>query len=64
MDTFLSRLQNEQEELSLKINKLEGFFETENFIELSFANQHLLKQQAMAMHKYNDILRVRLELLK
>lgn len=64
MDGFLLRLQNEQEELSIKINKLEEFFGSKNFIELSFAQQFLLKEQCIAMHRYNDILRIRLETLR
>lgn len=63
MDNLLERLETEQRELTIKINAIENFFHREEFLELSFANQNLLKEQVLAMHKYNDILRIRLELL-
>lgn len=64
MDAFLTRLISEQEELSIKISNLESFFEKQDFINLTAGNQILLKEQALAMNKYNDILTIRIELNK
>lgn len=60
---FITRLRDEQEELSEKISKLEVFISTDKFVGLGAEPQFLLTQQLKTMEAYNSILIRRLELL-
>lgn len=65
MSDFLKRLRKEQQELETKAFKLKYFIDNNDaFYELSDANQILLQHQVQAMGAYNDILLIRLELLR
>jgi len=58
------RILQEQEDLNIKIDKLEKFIESDEFNKIDYANQYLLKEQSKIMCKYNSILRVRLKTIK
>lgn len=57
------RLLQERNELTLKINKLTSFIDSDEFTKLSFSNQYLLNEQIKVMLNYRDILKIRIELL-
>ena len=63
MDAFKVRLINEQFELQEKINKLNGFINSESFGNIDIFQQNLLKEQIVAMESYNNILIKRLAAL-
>ena len=63
MDAFKVRLINEQFELQEKINKLNGFINSESFENIDIFQQNLLKEQIVAMESYNNILIKRLAAL-
>ena len=63
MDAFKVRLINEQFELQEKINKLNGFINSENLGNIDIFQQNLLKEQIVAMESYNNILIKRLAAL-
>lgn len=62
MDTFIVRLKVEAQELAYKLNILNSFMATENFINLDRENKDLLYDQQRAMTTYIQILGKRLEL--
>ena len=55
-DTFVDRLKIELTELSDKQDKLNKFFETKMFKDLSITDEHLLRAQFGAMLAYSSIL--------
>ena len=63
MSDFTSRLQNEREELSDKIDKLHVFIKSENYKNIDIEQQALLPIQLKVMQSYDEILRTRIELL-
>lgn len=63
MDAFKVRLINEQFELQEKINKLNGFINSESLGNIDIFQQNLLKEQIVAMESYNNILIKRLAAL-
>ena len=63
MDAFKVRLINEQFELQEKINKLNGFINSESLGNIDIFQQNLLKEQIVAMESYNSILIKRLAAL-
>ena len=63
-NTFLDRLKVEKDELLDKVTKLVMFLNSDKVIELSDANELLLKQQLEAMNTYLNILIIRIELLE
>jgi len=62
-ETFLTRLENEKNELLERTTKLLLFIGSDKFDDLSDANQLLLKQQINYMNEYLNILIIRIELL-
>ena len=58
------RILQEQQELNLKIDKIEAFIQSDEFNKLNYSNQYLLQEQSKAMCKYNSILRIRLSTIK
>lgn len=65
-ETFKDRLDNEQRELNIRLDKLNKFIQTPNFREkVSDERQcKLLLMQADAMYSYNEILKERIALLE
>ena len=63
MEAFKVRLINEQFELQEKINKLNGFINSESLGNIDIFQQNLLKEQIVAMESYNNILIKRLAAL-
>ena len=63
-NTFLDRLKIEKDELLYKVTKLAMFLNSDKVIELSDANELLLKQQLESMNTYLNILIIRIELLE
>ena len=63
MHAFKVRLINEQFELQEKINKLNGFINSESLGNIDIFQQNLLKEQIVAMESYNNILIKRLAAL-
>ena len=65
MSDFITRLEQEQQELQIKIDALHSFInDNDNFVKVGAGQNILLKNQVIAMHSYNEILIVRLALLK
>lgn len=62
MSTFLERLEQEKKELIDKSVLLNKFMKTEDFYNLSDANQYLLREQLELMLRYSSILNIRIEL--
>ena len=60
MSTFLERIKEEQQELSSKLIKLRNFIGTPSFDLLDSPNKRLLRDQVLAMSKYNSILNDRI----
>jgi hypothetical protein len=61
---FISRLEDEQELLLLRWNKLSTFMRSSEFYQLSEIHQTLLRLQANTMNQYLTILKARLGLLR
>jgi len=65
MSDFLTRLEQEQKELQIKIDALDNFINDEDkFVKVGLEQRILLKNQLKVMQDYNEILIVRLGLLK
>jgi len=64
MSTFLERLEQEKKDLIDKSVLLNKFMKTEDFYNLSDANQYLLREQLELMLRYSSILNIRIELNK
>ena len=65
MSDFLTRLEQEQRELQIKIDALESFINNnDDFEKVGVEQNILLKNQLSVMRSYNEILIVRLGLLK
>ena len=60
MDDFKSRLVEEQAQLEEKLNKLNGFNQSEKAYEIDPVQKSLLIIQAGAMYTYNECLKERL----
>jgi len=60
---FLERLKDEAKELAVKVNGLNTFMATEEFVALDRENKDLLYEQQRAMSVYLQILGKRLEIL-
>lgn len=61
--TFLDRLFEEQEELNVKINKLNSFIGSDEYIALQTKQQELLVEQFNVMNEYKRILNERTALI-
>jgi hypothetical protein len=61
---FVTRLQNEAEELDEHYTKLVAFFGTDTYTKLSSAHKALLDQQEKLMKGLYDVLTIRLALLR
>ncbi len=61
--TFLDRLRQEQSELQTRIDRLQMALEGDALNHLSETALYLLRSQLTSMRKYNNILKIRLELL-
>ena len=65
MSDFLTRLEQEQRELQIKIDALESFINNnDDFAKVGVEQNILLKNQLSVMRLYNEILITRLGLLK
>lgn len=65
MSDFITRLEQEQKELQIKIDALESFInDNDDFVKVGVAQNILLENQLSIMISYNEILIVRLALLK
>jgi hypothetical protein len=65
MSDFITRLEQEQKELQIKIDALESFInDKDKFVKIGVVQNILLKNQLSIMISYNEILIVRLALLK
>ena len=65
MSDFITRLEQEQQELQIKIDALESFMnDNDAFVQVGVGQNILLKNQVSAMRSYNEILIVRLSLLR
>ena len=62
MSIFLERLEQEKKDLIDKSVLLNKFMKTEDFYNLSDANQYLLREQLELMLRYSSILNIRIEL--
>ena len=62
-DTFLTRLKKEEEELSIKLDKLDIFMYSEKFNSIPDIQKTILKIQYMAMATYKTCLLERIEKL-
>lgn len=56
MSTFIERLETEALELTIKIDKLEGFIKSDAFGAISIVQQRLLEIQISTMKAYLQIL--------
>lgn len=63
-DTFLDRLEIEESELEVKIDKLQGFWDTDTYQNLSQQHKNLLDAQYSAMVAYHRILKERRRVIK
>ena len=64
MDNFIERLLNEQSELNERLEKLQAFQATEDFLKLEAVQQSLLNVQANAMATYSQVLAERINWLQ
>ena len=64
MDNFIERLLNEQSELNERLEKLQAFQATEDFLKLEAVQQSLLNVQANAMATYSQVLAERISWLQ
>lgn len=64
MKDFIEILLKENEELALKIVKLQNFIGSETFSELSLIEKDMLEAQLVFMKKYNEILKRRIKFYK
>ena len=64
MSDFKERLFEELDELQDRINELDTFIKGEKFRDLEIEQQDLLKEQFRIMNQYENILSLRIELLK
>lgn len=64
MSDFKERLFDELDELQDRINELDTFIKGEKFRDLEIEQQDLLKEQFRIMNQYENILSLRIELLK
>ena len=62
-ETFLDRLLSEARDLATKLNALNDFMRTQNFINLDRQNKDLLYKQSRLMNEYLQILGQRIEIL-
>lgn len=60
----MKRLLNEQSELNEKLEKLQAFQATEDFLKLETVQQSLLNVQESAMATYSQVLAERISWLK
>jgi hypothetical protein len=60
MSTWQERVQDELNELTVRLVKLRGFIATPEFRELSVAQCHLMVDQSHLMAQYADTLAARL----
>lgn len=61
-NTFLDKPLVEAQELAIRVNSLNDFMRTQDFVDLDRANKDLLYKQFRLMHKYLQVLGQRLEL--
>lgn len=61
MEEWQQRVIEELDELQLKIDKLDGFFDTEEFEDLEAAEQVRLRMQSKIMQVYAEILEERID---
>lgn len=59
-ETYIDRMSNEYNELSVRLNKALAFIDSEKFNELPDKTKNLLKIQAEAMNQYQRILECRI----
>lgn len=65
MSDFLTRLEEEQRELQIKIDALESFINNnDNFAKIGVKQNIVLKNQLSVMRSHNENLIIRLGLLK
>ena len=64
MKDFIERILKENEELALKIEKLQNFIRSDSYIELSLIEKDMLEAQLLFMKKYNEILKRRIKFYK
>lgn len=65
MSDFIKRVEQEQQELQIKIDALESFVNDEDtFVKIGLEQKILLKNQLNHMRSYNEILIVRLGLIR
>jgi len=62
-NSFYDRLLIEAQELATKLNGLNDFMRTQNFVDLDRQNKDLLYTQSRLMNKYLQVLGKRLEIL-
>lgn len=62
-ESFIDRLFKEQEELNIKINKLNSFLGSDKYVSLSTKQQELLVEQFNAMNEYKRTLNERTALI-
>ena len=64
MSDFKTRLHDEKAELSTKIEKLSSFIDGDIFKTLDSHNQDLLKTQLHIMRSYENVLTIRISIIK
>ena len=62
-NSFYDRLLIEAQELATKLNGLNDFMRTQNFVDLDRQNKDLLYTQSRLMNEYLQVLGKRLEIL-
>ena len=62
-NSFYDRLLIEAQELATKLNGLNDFMRTQNFVDLDRQNKDLLYKQSRLMNEYLQVLGQRLEIL-
>ena len=63
-DTFITRMEQESQELTAKLTKIHAFNQTETFKSLSDLDRNLLNMQYCNMYAYNNTLNIRINQAK
>lgn len=63
MEDFIQRLKTEKEELKERLEKLDAFINSSQYLKLNELHRKLLKQQHTVMTELLDILSIRYALL-
>lgn len=60
MEPYQQRVVDEKADLDAKLQRLNGFFDTDTFAKLDPTDQELMERQASFMQGYSDVLGMRI----